>query len=212
MHGTYITITAQQIVQDARYAHYNNCTTNCTRCCYYCYCTSSSNERAVWHLKCIATFVTIYQSELITIFSCEDSQHSCWYFHVTTYTVPVQSWPTCERLICAPQADQILSTVLCCTVVTILTWAAFHNLQKLCNTNISRWFTNASRTMSSSFQVSTHTHVIADSRLLWCGPALMGKFHIQSWPILGPHLLYTQACQHPVFTHHNSFNLLPPLA
>jgi len=32
MHGTYITVTAQQTVQDARYVHYSNCTTNCTRC------------------------------------------------------------------------------------------------------------------------------------------------------------------------------------
>ena len=123
----------------------------------------------------------------------------------------MQSWPTCELLIRAPQTDQILSTVLWCTVVTILTWAAFLNLQKLCNTNILKCFTNASRNMSSSFQVSTHTHVITDSHLLWCGAALMGKFHLQSWPILGPHLLYTQACQHPLFTHRNSFNL-PPLA
>ena len=156
MHGTHITITTQQIVQDSRYAHYNNCTTNCTSCCCYCYCTSSSNERAVWHSKCIETFVTIYQSKLITIFSCEDPQHSCWHFHVTTYTVPVQSWPTCELLICAPQADQILCTVLRRTVVTILTRTAFLNIQKLCNTNISKYFTNASRTMPSSFQVSTH--------------------------------------------------------
>jgi len=52
-----------------------------------------------------------------------------------------------------------------------------------------------------------------DSRLLWCGAALMGYFHIQSWPLLGPHLLYTQACQYPnsLIIIHSTCHHLPNL-